>query len=290
MTKILFGLSFILLLSTGLFKFMCSPGKAVPQFKSVKDIKIELINNDTIKINLIAIVQNNSKSSINTEKLFLNILSGKDTIGYAVSLKDVEFKPDINNIPMQVYLKTSSLIKSISSVKNDSLILNLAGKVKAKIALFNPEFEVNSPFVLSLKNDLLNPLIEGSNNENIIAVNSIRIKDIGLNSTKIVVEFTFRSPFNLEYELLSYPSTISIYNSKVGKGDLLNSPLKIKNGITKGKFLFNASNFMSVGAGLSTIFHGGLADYYIEGILHLRIFNNDLSLPYSKSGKINFRE
>lgn len=292
MIKILFGISFILLFSTGLFKFMCNTGKVMPQLKSVKDIRIEEITKDSIKLNLIAIIQNNLNSSIEVEKIYLSILSSNDTIGYAVTLNEVELKPDTNNIPMIIHINNNRLAKVISGAKNDSLYLTIMGNVKSKVSIFRPNSEINSPVCLSIKKDIIGPLIQNAKIDNFINIKKVRITDVGLTSTKIVVDFSINNPFDFEIELLSFPSDIYLYNKKVGNGDLVNSPLKVKGkeGATSGKFFFNANNFMSVGAGLSTIFSGGVVDYTIDGIIHLRLFNNDFPVPFSKKGKINIRE
>ena len=292
MIKILFGLSFVLLLSTGLVKFICNSEKAMPQLKSLKDIKIDEISDDSIKINLIAVVQNNLNSSIQIEKLHLNILSSSDTIGYAFTLNKIELAPDTNNIPMIIIINNNKLAKAISGAKNDSVLLNLKGSVKSKLSIFRPNSEINTPFRLSIKKDIIEPFIQNTKTDELIVVKRIRIKDIGLTSTKVIVDFTIKNPFNFEIELLSYPSEIYLYNKKVGNGDLVNSPVKVqrKGKITTGQFLFNANNFMSLGAGLSTIFSGGIVDYSIDGIIHLGLFNNDFPVPFTKKGKINIRE
>jgi LEA14-like dessication related protein len=271
---------------------MCNPERAMPQLKTVKDIKVAEITNDSIKINLIAVVQNNLNSSIQIEKLNLNILSSNDTIGYAFTLNEVELKPDTNNIPMSVCLSNNKLTKVISGAKNDSLLLTIKGNVKSKVSIFRPNSEINSQVHLSIKKDLFEPFIQSTKADDLIGVRKIKIKDIGLTSTKIIVDFAVKNPFDFEIELLSFPSDIYLYNKKVGNGDLLNNPVKVqkKGKITTGQFLFNANNFMSVGAGLSTIFSGGIVEYTIDGIIHLGLFNNDFPVPFTKKGKINIRE
>ncbi len=284
MIKILISLSAILLFTVAANKFFCSPSIFSPEIKSIKDIRIEEINSDSIKLLVIVTIENKNIISSTIKNLFVNMVYANDTLGSALKNKPVDITAkSYADIELSVNLSTRRAV-SLFNTGEDSLKLRLVGKLTAVIAMVNIPIEIDLPLTFSLKDNLFKTIEKDSQKDKIISIDEASLKEIGLSESVVEIGFQLKNPYGLAFTLTKYPSKIYINGSYAGDGDLTGPlTLKAKNQIVNGKIVFKLNNFSSVTSLFSSLFSRKI-EYETKGDLYLKILDYDIILPYNFKG------
>lgn len=284
MLKILLPLLLLLSGVFALLKLSCSPSALSPEIKGVKDVQIESIDNEHVKLKVTVLAKNKNNFSVNVKDIFVYVLFNSDTIGVASSSASITLPSDAET---DINLKTDFITAKLAPLLNDntdSIKFSLKGKLNAEVAYINVPVDIDVPFTFSLKDNLYKTIENDSQKEKIISIQSASLQNIGLSESTVIIDFLLKNPYGVSCKLKNYPSQIYINGKYSGDGDIVNAiSISEKNDSVSGSFLFQLDNFNSASSLLGSLFSRKI-EYETRGVLYLEILNYEIKLPYNFKG------
>ncbi len=257
-----------------------------PDVKEIKNLSIKKITNSYIELNLIILVENSSIFSYNIEKMSLNVLNEKDTIGIINSDTSISFSArSQTEFELPITLETKK-VAALLEKDVDTIKLKMIGTASIKLLFFNFNKDIIVPFNLPLKESIFNTIQEDANQEKIITVKNARISKIGISKSQLLIDFNLKNPYDIKFRLINYPSEVFINNRNSGLGRL-EYPISVDtlSKTSEGTFVFDLDNIDTITSLFSSLFKGKIS-YTTRGTLLLEILNYKVKLPYSFSGEI----
>ena len=149
--KLIFALPVLIIVAFLAKNYSCSNISVMPEIIRLENIEIGEITEDSIKIKLDAVIQNNNPFNLNISKFNMVIIGDSVQFGNALSLKDATLFGDSSTIiPLNISLNTNRLLTSISS-GSDSIQLILKGNVKVKTEIKNFEKIIEYPITINIR-------------------------------------------------------------------------------------------------------------------------------------------
>ncbi|MEI7813132.1 MAG: hypothetical protein WCJ01_12030 [Ignavibacteria bacterium] len=287
MTKILLLLSAVLMVFIAINQFVCSSKTFAPEIKGIKDVQIMQISDDSLKLKLTVIAENNNIISLGFNDLSLFVVNNTDTLGLAYNGNKLSIPgKSVQDIGIYADLKTSKVAGMLAK-NEDTLKLNLKGILNVSVLLISIPVEIDMPFALPLKNELYKSVQNDSQKEKIITIENASLQSLGISESLVKIEFSLKNPYALKFKLKNYPSKIYINGSYAGEGSL-SDEIEVGSGSSKvsGQFLFKVDNYRSVVSVLGALL-GGKLKYETKGDLLLEIAGREISLPYTSTGALN---
>lgn len=261
-----------------------------PKLLGVTNIEVIEINKDTVSINVEVSLINNFFLNVDISEIKVNIFSGEDTIGTVNSIIKMTLPGnDTSKLNLPANFNTAKLAKLLEE-NSDSIKIKLKGLIDVKILFFNKDIEIDEDLNIALKSSLLKAIEKVSNNEKtaeqIIEIKSAKLIDVGLQNSKVLIEFTLKNPYNVPITLISYPADIYINDNYAGKGNLKEEiELQANKDTTNGEFEFEVENIRGIKSLIRTIFTIKMT-YKTIGDLNLKVLGYKIKIPYSTSGDL----
>jgi len=244
------------------------------------------MKSDTLKINVHALLTSQSKINYDINDLRLKIFKDSIFLGESnfVGLEEVKYSNNLI-IYMDLNLLTDKLAGALNT-NEDSLHLILKGFTNLTYGWFKIHRELNIPLIFNFR-DLIKAFIgKNAGNNSLLTLNALSIQDLKLTTTTFNIGFEVVNPYNIDFIIMDYPSTIYINTTEIGKGRL-EKPLLLnsKPNITSSHFIFKAYNLSFV-SNIGKLIYCNNSFYETKGILHLKIFNYLIKLPFNYKGKL----
>lgn len=264
----------------------CNP--EVPRFYEIKSVRLQSIKSDTLKVNIHAFLTSQTKIDYEINDLRLKIYKDSILLGESnfAGLEEVKYSNNLI-IYMDLNLLTNKLL-TVLNTDEDSLHLTLKGFTKITYGLFKIHRELNIPVNFNFR-DLIKTFLGNYTGKNsILTLNDLSIRDLKLTTTTFNIGFEAFNPFNIDFVIMDYPSTIYLNNTKIGFGQL-EKPLILNSqkNTTGSYFIFKVDNLSFVSNFHNLIFQNN-PYYETKGILHLKIFNYLIKLPFNFKGTLTF--
>jgi LEA14-like dessication related protein len=284
--KLIFALPILIIAAYLAKNYSCSSISLMPEIIRLENIEIGEITEDSIKVKLVAVIQNNNPFNLNIAKFNMVINSDTVQVGNAVSLNDATLFGDSSTIiPLNISLNTNRLLTSISS-GSDSIQLILKGNVKVKTEIKNFEKIIEYPITINIRELIEKSISESADSNEFISIVDAELIDITPISSKLSIKFVINNPYDIELFISDYSATVKVNGNESGVGNLTEKIFvgKKKNGVV-GKMLFNLNNFKSATSLLNALLNRKI-EYETNGNLNLQICKNEFSVPFSFKGDL----
>lgn len=261
-----------------------------PKLSDITNVEVLGINKDSVLINVEAGLINNFFFKIEINEINLKILNGEDTIGTVNSYLKKELAGyDNSKLNLPAKFSTAKLAEILGE-NSDLIKLKLKGLINLKIFFLNKNLGISEELNIALKSSLLKAIEKVSKDEEttekIIEIKSAKLIDVGLQSSKVLIEFTVKNPYDIPIILISYPADIYLNDNYAGKGNLKDQIELNNNGdIASGEFEFELENIAGIKSILKTIFTTRII-YKTVGDLHLSVLGYKIKIPYSITGDL----
>ncbi len=263
----------------------CSENFFMPKIKSITNVNVESIDEDTIKLKLEVNMLNSNIFDLDVEKLNLNIKQNDTILGSANSLINFKLISDsVCTVPTTIFISTQKMLNNIKDGQ-DSVKLELVGNVKVKTKIKNISQNISYPITIKI-NEIIKDAILQKSEEDFIKIIKAELSDITLSQNKLIITFAVNNPYNIALVLKDYPATVSINGKEAGTGNLKDTVvIKGKSDNNIGHIVFVLDNFKSATSLLSSLLSKKL-EYKTEGDLVISIFNKDVSIPFTFEGDL----
>lgn len=257
-----------------------------PDIKRIKNLTIKKITNSHIESDIEILAANSNIFNFEIEKMTLYILHSKDTIGIINSNTTISLlSSNQTELKLPLLLETNK-VAALLSKDLDTIKINLIGIASIKLIFFRSNSTINTPFNLPLKESIFNTIQEDTKQEKIIRIKHARLDKIGFNNSHLLIDFSLKNPYDINFTLVDFPSEVFINNKFAGEGSLKYPiPVDTTDKSTDGTFVFKLNNLETFRSLFNSLFTRKIS-YTTKGVLLLEILNHKVRLPFSFSGEI----